>query len=70
MLAAISADPQAVGYLPRAWLKSGQVQDVKVDADITTALHLPILALADHEPKGALQNFLACLQSGKGKPVS
>ena len=67
MLEAISGSPQAVGYLPRAWLKGEQVHAVKLDADLTAALHLPILALADHEPAGALRTFVACLQTGQGQ---
>ena len=67
MLAAISSSPQAVGYLPRAWLNDQQVRAVKVDADVAAALHLPLLALADHEPQGALRTFVACLQTGRGQ---
>jgi ABC-type phosphate transport system substrate-binding protein len=67
MLEAISTNPQAVGYLPRAWLKGDQVHEINVDADVAAALDLPILALADHEPIGALRTFVACLQTGKGQ---
>jgi hypothetical protein len=67
MLEAISGSPQAVGYLPRAWLKGEQVHALKVDADIAAALHLPVLAMADHEPAGALRTFVACLQTGRGQ---
>jgi hypothetical protein len=67
MLEAISGSPQAIGYLPRAWFKGEQVHAIKVDTEVAAALHLPVLALADHEPAGALQTFVACLQTGKGQ---
>jgi hypothetical protein len=69
MLEALSANPQAVGYLPRAWLTESKVYAVNLAEDTKTALHLPVLALAPQEPQGVLRNFLACLQTGKGHTV-
>jgi hypothetical protein len=66
MLESISSNPQAVGYLPRAWIKNDEVHALKLDADISASLHLPVLALAFHAPQGALRTFLACLQTGHG----
>ncbi len=66
MLEALSSNPDAVGYLPRAWLTDNKVYAVDLDADVKAALHLPVLALASHEPQGVLRNFVACLQTGKG----
>ena len=66
MLEAVSANPQAVGYLPHAWLSQNKVTAVDIDEEIKTAFHFPVLAVASHEPQGALRAFVACLQTGKG----
>ncbi len=56
MRAAILADPTAIGYLPTAALND---DDIVV---IETGITLPVLALADREPQGALYEIVACLQ--------
>ena len=66
MLEAVSANPQAVGYMPHAWLSQKKVYAVDLDADTKTAFHFPVLAVAAHEPQGALRTLVACLQTGKG----
>jgi len=56
---AIASDPGAIGFLPDAW----------IDADLTSvqleteSLTLPILALSNTEPKVAVRELIACLQS-------
>lgn len=56
---AIANDPGAIGFLPNAW----------IDADLTSVqlekglLTLPILALSRTEPKVAVRELIACLQS-------
>jgi hypothetical protein len=69
MLEALSASPQAVGYLPHAWLTDNNVYAVNLAPETKAALHLPVLALAPQEPQGALRTFIACLQTGKGHTV-
>ena len=56
MLEEISADPGAVGYLPRAWLTT----DVR---SISTNVRHPVLAISSKEPQGATRTLLFCLQS-------
>ena len=62
MLAAVAADPDAVGYLPKAW----------VTADINTlelGLRLPVLVMAEEEPQGPALNLVSCLQAETGQAV-
>ena len=62
MLAAVAADPDAIGYLPKAWLTD----------DINTfelGLRLPVLALADEELQGPALILVSCLQSETGQAV-
>ena len=47
--------PNAVGFLPRRW-KAGDVRDVFTIPDV------PVLAIMDSAPQGALQGALACMQ--------
>jgi hypothetical protein len=63
---ALSSNPEAVGYLPRAWLSSDKIHPVELEEDVTIAMRLPVLALAPREPAAALRTFVACLQTGKG----
>ncbi len=69
MLEAITSNPQAVGYLPRAWLEGDKVHAIKLEAEASVALRLPVLALAAGEPQGALRTFVACLQTGRGHTI-
>ena len=69
MLESISSNPEAIGYLPRAWLSGNKVYPIKLDTNVSTALRLPVLVLADQEPQGALRTFVACLQTGKGHTI-
>ncbi|MBN1668503.1 MAG: substrate-binding domain-containing protein [Anaerolineales bacterium] len=55
MLAAVSEERGAVGYLPRAWL-TGDVQALDL------GIELPVLALANAEPQGPARDLLLCLQ--------
>ena len=57
MLAAILADPTAIGYLPAAALNDANLIVIKTD------IKLPVLALADAEPQGVLVEIVACLQA-------
>ncbi len=59
MLQAISADPAAVGYLPRA-LVTAQLRVLDFPDD--PYAQIPLLALAPSEPQGAARSLLACLQ--------
>jgi hypothetical protein len=63
---ALSSNPEAIGYLPRAWLSSDKIHPVELEEDVTSAMRLPVLALASHEPVGALRTLVACLQTGRG----
>jgi hypothetical protein len=62
MLASITADPLAIGYIPASWLTE-EVDTIKVPNEIQIAWEQPILALADREPQGGVKNFLICLQN-------
>ena len=68
MLAEISADPGAIGFMPQAWL-SAEVSQVHIDPPTQAALNRPILALTKSEPQSGVRELLACLQSGAGQEV-
>lgn len=68
MLAEVSVDPGAVGYLPAVWLIES-VEAVELEPSLRKALSLPLLALADSEPQGADRRLLICLQSGSGQSL-
>lgn len=68
MREAMSQDPAAIGFLPKAWL-SQDVKPVSIDQDAQGSLRQPILALSEAEPQGAVREFLYCLQSGPGQKV-
>jgi ABC-type phosphate transport system substrate-binding protein len=59
MLQAVSADPAAVGYLPRV-LVTAQLRVLDFPNDPSE--QVPLLALAPSEPQGAARSLLACLQ--------
>lgn len=68
MLAEVSVDPGAVGYLPATWLNES-VQVIKLEPSLAKALRLPLLALADSEPQSAARRLLVCLQAGSGQQL-
>jgi len=68
MLESVGGDPGAIGFLPRSWL-SQDVSVIKIDPDLQTKLHKPLLALTHADPKGELQALVACLQSGPGGTI-
>lgn len=55
LLAEVSANPQAVGYLPFSWV-SGDVHVVQ------TGINQPVLAFSQNAPEGAATAWLACMQ--------
>jgi hypothetical protein len=59
MWEAVSNDPDAIGYLPDAWLDSQLIP-------IPLGIHLPVLAAADQTMEGPAAELVACLQG----PVS
>lgn len=63
---AVSADPAAAGFLPRAWL-SEAVKPVYTLERGGKPLREPVLALARAEPRQAARQVLLCLQSGPGQ---
>lgn len=62
MLEAVSGDPDAIGYLPKAW-STGEV------STISLGIKMPVLVVADEEPKGAARQLVACLQGELGKSI-
>jgi len=64
MLEAVTTDPMAIGYIPRAWLGTGEVQLVTIEPELQRDFQQPILALASTEPEGNLKSYLVCLQQG------
>jgi DNA-binding transcriptional LysR family regulator len=65
MLEAISNDPNAIGFIPRAW-SDESVKVVRVDHQMMDGLHIPLLAISVKKPVGAAANLLYCLQQGAG----
>jgi hypothetical protein len=60
MIEAVAKDRGAIGYVPEAWVgDSVRVLEIELPAE----MHLPVLALAEQEPQGALRGWLSCLQS-------
>jgi hypothetical protein len=55
MVSALSADPNAVGILPRSWM-TDQLRELFVAASV------PVLILTPSEPTGVVQDLIACLQ--------
>jgi hypothetical protein len=62
MLEAVSRDPYAIGYLPKAW-STGEV------ATISLGVKLPVLVVAEEEPTGAARQLVACLQGDLGQSI-
>ena len=55
MVEALSADPNAVGILPRHWMTAGL-------RELFLAASVPVLALTPSEPTGIVRDLVACLQ--------
>ena len=55
MIEALSADPNAVGILPRRWMTAGL-------RELFLAASVPVLALTPSEPTGVVRDLIACLQ--------
>lgn len=68
MLAAVSADRGALGFLPRAWLTKS-VKRVILDDLNGVDFHQPVLALSEDPPAGPARRLLACLQSPTGRRI-
>ena len=62
MLEAVSGDPDAVGYLPKAWSTSEV-------ATISLGIQMPVLVVADEEPQGVARELVACLQGDLGQEI-
>ena len=62
MLEVISNDPDAIGYLPKAW-STGEV------STIFLGIKMPVLVVADEEPQGAARQLVACLQGELGQEI-
>ena len=60
MQEAVSADLNAIGYLPDAWLDNQL-------APIPLAIQLPVLAAASQTPEGPVAELVACLQGPVGQ---
>jgi hypothetical protein len=56
MVNAISSDTNAIGILTRKWLTEGVLAAFTAESD------LPVLAITQAEPEGALATILACMQ--------
>jgi hypothetical protein len=55
MVEALTADPNAIGILPRGWMND-QLRELYVVASI------PVLALTPSEPAGPVRALIACMQ--------
>jgi hypothetical protein len=51
----LSADVNAIGFLPRRWMTSGL-------RELLIAATVPVLALTPSEPEGLLRDLIACMQ--------
>jgi len=61
VLQAVAADPQAIGYLPTAWVDS-TVKTVKISDLPDEGLRFPLVLSATAEPQGARLSWLLCVQ--------
>ena len=66
MLESVAGDPGAIGFLPRSWL-SPDVKGIEVDPERQASVRKPLLALSQSEPRGAVKELIACLQTGSGQ---
>jgi hypothetical protein len=65
---AVGDEPGAIGFLPRSWLDE-QVKEIEIDAGRDDAVRKPLLALAASDPPAAVNEVIACLQSGAGQEI-
>jgi hypothetical protein len=65
MLEAVIGDPGAIGFIPRSWLTS-DVNTVNLDNQSAGSLTMPLLALTNENPQGAVRVLVDCLQAGAG----
>jgi hypothetical protein len=67
MLEAVAMDPAAIGFIPKAWrteaVKILSLSDTEGSEPGDASNLLPVLVLANREPKGPERAFVACLQS-------
>jgi len=68
MLEEISADPGAIGFIPRGWM-TNDLSAAEIDPALQISLRRPVLALLNSEPKTGVQELLACLQTGDGQEI-
>lgn len=61
VIEAISADPNAVGFVPRRWMTDG-VKELAVEGIEPERLIRPLVAFAESEPTGPARDWLLCLQ--------
>jgi len=66
---AIQGNPNSIGYLPKSWMTK-DLQAIKLDPSIQSALRLPILAITQKAPSGPLEVFLGCLQNYEGQGLN
>jgi hypothetical protein len=59
---AVSQDPGAIGILPRHWV-AGNVRALRLPAELSAALTIPVLVLTPFEPDQALSGLIACAQA-------
>lgn len=62
MLAAVASDPDAIGYLPNAWITKDVIK-------FNLGIRLPVLVLADEEPQGPAFLLISCLQGVIGQAL-
>ena len=61
MLSAIEDDPDAIGYIPKSWVKDSELI-LPMTSELEEILLRPILAMSQLSPEGALRTLLICLQ--------
>lgn len=62
MLAAVAADPQAIGFIPARWLNQ-TVKAISVIGYANDDLEQPVLAILEAEPSGLPREWLLCVQA-------
>ena len=62
MLEAVSGDPDAIGYLPKAW-STAEISTIYL------GIKMPVLVVADEDPQGAARQLVACLQGELGQII-
>lgn len=65
ILDGISTNPNAIGYVPAAWLNDA-VHEVRLPANLRGGMQTAVLALTQAEPQGHALELLLCLQQGEG----